>query len=680
MDPRERAQDGRSEPGERREPAKRRASEPVGESEGRSPSDKVDELRRQLRSLGYLEAGVDRFVLGPAQERRAPAALAARLAVRVGLIGGLLLGPAAAIGVGARLPGLVSGVRDAAVIAVYLALVFFVAVAALSFTVSLSLLAVARTRGERFTRLAALASRAAGWIIAAAGLVYLTMWWRNTNAGFGWSAPLWTSFALLVAVAISLLLGHAQRIATLAVLASAAGASAQLPREAARSWRVILAGAGLAFAGAAMLLVVTTSADQAPAAAFPLPVVSHGVTVKVLAVDGVDPTLVDERTWAPAWATGYRYALEYGNTEDPARSWTTIATGQPPEVHGIHAIEGRRIAGISGMLSRESSATARILPQATDLIRLTRPTLTSRNERKVMTFWEVAEAAGLRSTVINWWATWPAATRNGIVVSDRAVLRLERGGTLDAEISPPSAYEDLQKQWPRISGEAQALAQRTFASVPDRDVAAILIRSATLDASVLAMDGALAQADQDLDVVYLPGLDIAQYALLGNPGAADAAPSALAARLGAVRAYHEFLRELIRPWFRPVNKQVTCIITAPGRVGSRAAGHITMFQWIQPPPDIGRPTRDVRVEEAPPRLAEIRDRRAHAVDIGPTILNLLGLPISRDLPGTALDGFVPRVERYVPTYGAPSSMQPARSGKPLDQEMIDRLRSLGYVK
>jgi hypothetical protein len=37
------------------------------------PSDdpRVDELRQRLRSLGYLDAGVDRFVLGPARATRA---------------------------------------------------------------------------------------------------------------------------------------------------------------------------------------------------------------------------------------------------------------------------------------------------------------------------------------------------------------------------------------------------------------------------------------------------------------------------------------------------------------------------------------------------------------------------------------------------------------------------------
>ena len=171
------------------------------------PDKRVDELRQQLRSLGYLDAGVDRFVLGPARERRGPVAIAARAGVRVGLLGGALLGPAAALGLGARLPGLVSGARDAVVLALYLAVFFFAAVTIASFLVSLAAAMIARTPDARFASRARGASRAAAWTVTIGALLYLTLWWRNANAGFGWSAPAWTSFALVVAVGISLLLG-----------------------------------------------------------------------------------------------------------------------------------------------------------------------------------------------------------------------------------------------------------------------------------------------------------------------------------------------------------------------------------------------------------------------------------------------------------------------------------------
>jgi hypothetical protein len=71
------------------------------------------------------------------------------------------------------------------------------------------------------------------------------------------------------------------------------------------------------------------------------------------------------------------------------------------------------------------------------------------------------------------------------------------------------------------------------------------------------------------------------------------------------------------------------------------------------------------------------------LDVAPTILWTLGLPISRELAGKAvtdLHSASRSVDRYVSTYGRPFVETAPRSGKPLDQEMIDRLRSLGYVK
>src|SRR6476469_7884912 len=106
----------------------------------------VDELRQRLRSMGYLDAGVNRFVLGPASDRRRPSIIAALAALRVGALAALLLGPAAAIGVNGRVPGLVTGPRDAIVIAIYLG-VLFGAVA--SAATCVSSLAVAALAGDR---------------------------------------------------------------------------------------------------------------------------------------------------------------------------------------------------------------------------------------------------------------------------------------------------------------------------------------------------------------------------------------------------------------------------------------------------------------------------------------------------------------------------------------------------
>ena len=82
----------------------------------------------------------------------------------------------------------------------------------------------------------------------------------------------------------------------------------------------------------------------------------------------------------------------------------------------------------------------------------------------------------------------------------------------------------------------------------------------------------------------------------------------------------------------------------------------------------------------------VRDAVARPTDIMPTVLYSLGVPLSRELAGRALielfsAEFARRYPiREVSTYGRPRSTQSPRGGHPLDQEMIDRLRSLGYVR
>jgi hypothetical protein len=617
------------------------------------PQDPVDELRQQLKALGYLDAGVDRFVLAAATERRGPIGIALRTSVRVGLLGGILLGPAAAIGLGARLPGLVSGVRDAAVIALYLGVFFFAAIAAASFVVSL---AASFARGG---------GRAAAWIFTIGSLLYLTLWWRNANAGFGWSAPVWTSFALIVAVAISLLLGHAVRIATFAVLAARRHGES-LPPVSGRSWRVVIAGGGLAFAGAAALLVSTAAVDGPRSPEHPpLTVISSGRALRVIAIDGFDPAMFDAFAGdLGGRAAGTRAPLEPQDTSDPARAWTTIATGVPPDVHGVHAIETRRVAGLQGRLAADAGPVGAAIRAATDLVRLTRPSIASRDERRVKTLWEVAEEAGLRTAVVNWWASWPAPPTGGIVITDRALLRLEQGGALDAEIAPAALYAPLRAAWPSIHEHARAAASELQSNDPL--VTAVLQRSGELDASVVGLIGALPQPLRDLDVVYLPGLDIAQHALLGGREGTAQGPSALAARVEAVRAYYTFLRRLLEPIIMPSARVDVLLVTQPGRVETAAAGVLVSYHALQ---------RDMR--------AGVRDSPSGRVeDIAPTVLNGLGVPLSRELTGRPLAVlfFAPNGGRYIDSYGRPFSTPASAAGKPLDQETIDRLRSLGYIK
>lgn len=627
---------------------------------------RIDELRQQLKSLGYLDAGVDRFVLGAASEGRGPVAIAVRASVRVGLLGGILLGPAAALGVGARLPGLITGVRDALVLAIYLGVFFFAATAAAAFIASL-VSPVFRRGGPR----------AAAWIFTAGSLAYLTLWWRNANAGFGWSAPVWTSFALLVAVAISLLLGHAVRIATLAVLVARSGGTG-LPRVTARSWRVVAAGGAAAFAGASILLLTTVRTDGVPPPP-QLAVVNSLAPIRLIALDGFDPATYErlrDRLPNLRSALGWRVVkLRPQDTADPARAWTTIATGVAPEMHGVHAIETRRVAGLRGAFT--SGGRLQVVGIATDLLRLTQPALASSQDRRAKTLWEVAEQAGLRTAVVNWWATWPATAHGGVMITDRGVLRLEHGGALDNEIAPAPVYDALRAAWPAIRQRAGAAAASASSGLGDSNIAGILQRAAMLDATLVELLVALPASRRDLDVIYLPGLDIAQNSLLG---ASDpAAASSVASRIEALERYYTFLDGAIAPLLTDSDKVRVILITQPGRVRSSVGGLLAMA------------TPSARLREAEGHettgtqpLEVSRPTQPRPVDVAPTVLYALGLPLSRELAGMALPELFDRrmhdADRYVASYGRPFVTTALAAGKPLDRETIDRLRSLGYIK
>jgi hypothetical protein len=191
-----------------------------------------------------------------------------------------------------------------------------------------------------------------------------------------------------------------------------------------------------------------------------------------------------------------------------------------------------------------------------------------------------------------------------------------------------------------------------------------LRRSAELDALQLGIARAITTGTTDLVCTYLPGLDLIQHAVLSGEGAQTA--SAVAERLSALEQYYVVLDGLLAPVLQPQHDEIVFVVASPGRVQSDAAGLLVTLG-----------------DAANTRL---KDGSARPTDVMPTVLHALGVPISRDLAGRPLiemftAAFAKRAPvRQVSTYGPPSAKRAPRQGQPLDQEMIDRLRSLGYVR
>jgi hypothetical protein len=642
-----------------------------------SPPPDVDDLRSTLRSLGYLDAGLDRFVLAPVRQGRGAASIAFRSSLRIGLLVAGLLGPAAAIGVALRLPGLITGPQDAIVIAAYLAALFGAAAAAGSFAAALLAGMMTRNLGRTagFSRRARAAASIAGFVAGLLCLAYLTLWWRATEAGAGGHSPAWTLFALAVAAAISLLIGHAVGTTAVAVIATAAGAHSLAERHTRRSWRFSALLGFIAFIGSSALLLSIAPAEslvrpRANDGSADLVVVPTGVRMTLVAIDGFDAGLYRRVASAEAtpylhtYTTGAVATLPAGSDQDPARVWTSIATGRPPDAHGIESLETRKVSGVQGSVAPEQSTMMAAVAAATDLLRLSRPSLASDAERREKTLWEVAAEKGFRTAVVNWWATWPAPIEPGVVVTDRAVLRLERGGELDAEIAPPSLYPALKSAWASSRADATDQAQRAFAGLP-ADIASVLVRSAELDALLVDIAIHPSVGETDLLAVYLPGLDIAQYALLGSSERIELSPSALAERVEALQRYYPYLDSLLGKLAGKLGQdRLMAVVTHPGRVTSGGESLFVVHG---------------------PRAANGARLSARLSDVMPTLLYALGIPVSRELAGSPIVGMLDPAfgkeyaVRTTESYGRRVSRHAERGQSTLDEEMIERLRSLGYV-
>ena len=591
----------------------------------------VERVREELRQLGYLDTGIDRFALGGAGGD-SPLKACARVAARLGPAGGILFGAAFSAAAALLEPDRLRDPADLAVLFIYVCVAATLATSALALLAGLLAGWLGRRLGHRpGPRL----SRNVGLALGALGAAYLGLWWRSHALG----APAGVQAALAVtALGLVLALTRFGSLAAIAVLA-AGGAAERLPeaRDARRHMARLVAVAVLVLAAAAAAASrLGEVEDVGPDYA----VRPTGLRIRVIGVDGLDGGLalsMAARGEMPELARrlplAARARLRPEPEPVPAIVWTTVATGRGPEAHGVRGV-GTRLAGMKAPVSFPSA-----LAGAADVLRITRTEPPSAVLRSVKAFWNVASDKGLRVGVVNWWATWPAEPLNGYVVSDRAFLKVELGGPPDREVYPEEDFATVKALLP---------------PAPDRARRRDLFHAA-------AAARLREERPVDLEAVYLPGLDIFVNQQMSAAPAGDL--GALDARLGTIREYYRFLDRLLGEMTaRLTPDDVVVLVGDPGRFERGATSGLLMI-W-------GGPARAAD-------LGTVSER-----DIAPTILHLVGLPVSRELPGTVLTAAlqpsfneshaVEHVARYARRRAAP-----AASG--FDREMIEELRSLGYI-
>jgi tetratricopeptide (TPR) repeat protein len=405
--------------------------------------------------------------------------------------------------------------------------------------------------------------------------------------------------------------------------------------------------------------------------------------VIILGLDGMDPHTIDTMLAEgklPNFAK-LRTDGAYGRliSSKPLLSpiiWTTIATGKPPDQHQI------------GHFVAVNEKTGEQLPVTSQM-------------RKVKALWNILSEAERSVAVVGWWATWPAETVAGAIVSDHTCYHFlfEEGATGSSDttglVSPPDLEAAVR---PMIRRPADLTAKdiAPFVTVSEQEVS----RPFHFDDDLSHFKWALATAETyraigtylwqqqqpDVLMLYVEATDSVAH-LFGHLFRAQGLAGELAAqqqRFGrAVEEMYLYADRLVGDVMRLMDDRTTLVVLSDHGFELGAL------------PDDPSKTRDMRrVSEKYHRLEGIlylygRGVRARRrldqptlVDVAPTVLALTGVAPARDMPGRILsEGLdIPDVPRTVASYETGVAVAGnAASDRAVDAAVLERLRALGYL-
>ena len=616
----------------------------------------LERARLELRRLGYLDHGLERFLLQDALRPRQPLRTMALLAFKVGLLAGGVLAAALAVALVAANGSVASSPLDLPVLFLHLFPPAAAAAAAAFLVLASAVLLVLRFYPVRRIDAVALATALA---VGLAGLA-LALWEaRETLAGSGAAQRL--ALGLGAAAAAYALV----RLVYQGLLALAIRFTERTPAAGLLAWRWRRWVSGAVLAGVLLLAVpVVLAARGAEPPPPPLLPVAPGERTLVVGLDGVRPEEAEyllRRGDLPAMAEllrGGGRLLRYARAEEPpAAFWTSVATGLAPPGHGVAALDSFRPLGVRTPLARSGFLRA-YWSRVEVPLRLAdyRPLLA--NRRSAFTFWELASRGGAPVLAVNWWATFPAPPLPGLVLAHDA-YQLLREGAAGAVSSPPAAAEavELRREAQAVAAGARAPVDDSgawrllAAALPPAEAAAVAERAVRPDAFYRRVFGDRLfrpGGPPRAAALYLPGLDIAAAGWRGGGVAlADLVRAELAA------ADRLLARAMTQPGWGTV-----AVVLDPGRRLSRGGGRVLLWR---------RSGCGAGPAETTPE----------AITSG--LLRTLGLPQSAQLPPPPVQCRWPEPPATVADYGRP---QPRRlPGAPAEdaEEYLRNLHSLGYL-
>ncbi len=394
--------------------------------------------------------------------------------------------------------------------------------------------------------------------------------------------------------------------------------------------------------------------------------------VLLIGVDGADPATLDRLISHGKLPTFERLRREgaYGRlrSREPLLSpviWTTIATGRTPQDHGV-----------------------------LDFVEATpdgHPVPITSARRRVPALWNIATASGRSAGFIGWYASFPVEQVRGFEVSDRTAFhQVASDTTVSGAAYPPNLASELQQSGPSEPGEA--VVRSRFLSSENAPLTEDGRRRVRELGRMYATSEYYRRLAIQLQRRYRPQLLGVYFELIdacghlfmedAPPRRADVLDADYVAFSGTVDRCYEYQDEVLADLLTITDDDTLLVLCSdhgfksgerrpdtPGRadVGQAALWHLPFGVLILHGASVQR--------GAHPHGATI-------LDIAPTVLHALGIPLARDLPGQVIaEAFRPGAMAPEPARVAPYPFVPVPPDAVSAEapERIAELKALGYL-
>jgi tetratricopeptide (TPR) repeat protein/predicted AlkP superfamily phosphohydrolase/phosphomutase len=418
--------------------------------------------------------------------------------------------------------------------------------------------------------------------------------------------------------------------------------------------------------GVAFLTVVCSKAGGSGRA-------SPSPRVLLIGIDGADRKILDELIAEGRLPTFARLEREGASgllrSQEPLLSpvvWTSIATGRRPEEHGV-------------LDFIEFGSTGEPAP------------ITSLR-RRVPALWNIATQFGKTSGFVGWYASFPAERVNGFEVSDRLAFhqvrsaRAERGATF-----PEGLAEELRSRFgepqPDLEETRRRFVEGSAPLGPDAQKRLIeLSRIQATSAFYRRIVRDLARRYRpELLGVYFELIDACGHLFMEDaaprrPGVADTDFQAFHDTVGRCYQYQD---EILSDLLALEGPDTITIVVSDHGFKTGADRPQTSGRADTGLAPLWHRLHGVVFLHGRPVEAGAKITNAGIYDVTPTVLRLLGIPLSEKLAGRPmlqpfLPGSRPSLLGTVADY-APAPPRAAPAQPPGDSEAVQKLMALGYL-